>query len=158
MSIRSYSGWPAFGGDPADILEIDQLISAYAHSVDANRFEDCAKLFTDEGILELKWQDAKGELHPVNKGAGVRLTGHAERIRFQSKVAGDPPALPRKKNGEGHQLINRIIDVQDATAQVRAYRVGGAMQYEVVVVHTPQGWKFSHMLVIFDQDRSFPAA
>ena len=111
MTVSSHGGWPAFGGDPADMLAIDQLVSAYAHSIDANRFEDCANLFTDDSVFELVWQDAKGELHPINKGKGVRLTSRAQRIKFQSAAAGNPPALPRKKNAEGHQLINRIIDL-----------------------------------------------
>ena len=56
MSIRSQTGWPAFGGEPADMIEIDQLISAYAHTVDANRYEDNARLFTDDGVMELLFE------------------------------------------------------------------------------------------------------
>ena len=156
MSIRSQGVWPAFGGEPADMIEIDQLVSAYAHTVDANRFEDNANLFTADGVMELLWQDAQGALHPVNGGKGVTLKGNAERIKFQSGVAGNPPALPRKKNVEGHQLINRIIDVQGSKAQVRCYRVGGAMQYEIQLAKTPEGWRFSHVRIIFDKDRTFP--
>ncbi len=156
MSIRSQTGWPAFGGAPADMIEIDQLVSAYAHTVDANRYEDNAKLFTDDGVMELLWQDAEGKLHPMNGGKGVKLTGNAARIKFQGMMAGNPPALPRKKNVAGHELINRIIDVQDDTAMVRCYRVGGAMQYEIQLARTPQGWRFSYVQIIFDKDREFP--
>jgi hypothetical protein len=156
MSIRSQTGWPAFGGAPADMIEIDQLVSAYAHSIDSNRFDDNGALFTDDAVFEILWQDAAGTLHPANRGKGVKLVGTAARVGFQRKVAGNPPALPRKKNGEGHQLINRIIDVQGDAGTVRCYRVGGAMQYEVDVTRTAKGWKFRHMRIIFDQDRDFP--
>lgn len=157
MRITSHGRWPAYGGDPADMIEIDQLLSAYAHTIDSNRYEESADLFTDDSVFELVWQDDKGNLQPMNGGKGIRLTTRADRIRFQSAAVGNPPALPRKKNAEGHQLINRIIDVQGDKGFVRAYRVGGAMQYETDVVRTPQGWKFCRMLIIFDKDRSFPA-
>ena len=156
MSAQVSSRWPTYCGTPADMIEIDQLVSAYAHTIDSNRFEDCASLFTSDGILELVWQDANGGLHPINGGKGCKLTGHAERIQFLKTVAGNPAPLPRKKNGEGHQLINRIIDVQGDKGLVRAYRVGGAMQYENEVVRTPQGWKFKRVLIIGDKDRQLP--
>lgn len=156
MSIRN-TGWPPFGGNADDLIAIDQLISAYAHTIDSNHFQDCANLFTEDGVLELKWQDATGELHAMNNGKGVRVAGHAARIKFQSTMAGNPPALPRKKPGEGHQLINRIIDVQGDRATARCYRVGGAMQYENELARTPKGWRFKHMLIVWDKDREFPA-
>ena len=148
--------WPPFGGSPADMIEIDQMVSAYAHTIDSNRFDDCAALFTEDGLLELMWQDAAGALHPANAGKGVKLAGHAARLAFWKKVSGNATALPRKKNAEGHQFVNRIIHVQGDTATARVYRVGGAMQYENELARTPQGWKFKRMLIIFDKDREFP--
>ena len=156
MTIRSQGLWPSFGGNAADMLEIDQLVSAYAHSIDANRFDENGALFMPDAVFELKWQDAAGKLHPMNRGKGMRFVGTESRVAFQRKMANNPPALDRKKNGEGHQLINRIIDVNGGRAFVRCYRVGGLMQYEIELARTPQGWRFSNVLIIWSEDRDFP--
>jgi SnoaL-like domain len=139
-----------------DIVLIDQLVSAYAHAVDAYRFDDYAALFTDDGVLEIVWQEENGDLHPINAGAGCRLTGHSEIVEFLKLSFGSPEPRPRRKGGAGHEIVNRWIDVQGDTGIVRAVKTGGVFQYENDVIRVPEGWRFNRVLIIFNEDETLP--
>ncbi len=146
----------------ADIVLIDQHESRYTYLADSHRFHDWANLWTADGILDEAWQDANGDLHEINHGAGCKLTGRAEIEAFITAVFG-PTAklnLPRPAAGLGHRIVNRLIDVNGDTAMLSARGPNSTFQYENTLARTKDGpdggWQFTRVFIIFDADRTAP--
>lgn len=157
-------GSPADGSAKsiADIVLIDQHESRYTYLADSHRFADWANLWTPDGVLDEAWQDADGNLHPINNGAGCKLTGRAQIQAFITAVFG-PNAklnLPRPAAGLGHRIVNRLIEVKGDTATLSARGPNSTFQYENTLVRTKDGpdggWKFTRVFIIFDADRTAP--
>ena len=109
------------------------------------------------------WQDANGDLHPINNGAGCKMTGHDELAQYIRLIFRTVPNnLPRPAAGAGHRIVNRIIDVDGDTATLTSK--GGSptryWQYETTLVRTKDkdapdgGWKFQRILAILNAEYS----
>lgn len=146
----------------ADIVLIDQHVSRYTWLVDSRRYVEWSNLFVEDAVFDQAWQDERGELHPVNFGAGLRLQGRDEISRFVSARFGPeaPSNLPRPAAGVGHRLVNRLIDVDGSNATVKARGPDGRFQYEMSLRRTADGpdggWKFTRLTIIFNEDRKTP--
>jgi hypothetical protein len=146
----------------ADIVLIDQHESRYTHLADSHRFKEWSELWTENGVLDEAWQDANGDLHPINGGAGCKLTGRAEIEQFITTVFGPSAVknLPRPAAGLGHRIVNRLIEVNGDTATLKAYGPNSTFQYENTLARTKDGpdggWKFTRVFIIFNADRTAP--
>jgi hypothetical protein len=146
----------------ADIVLIDQHVSRYTWLVDSRRYVEWSELFVENAVFDQAWQDESGILHPVNSGAGFHLQGRADISRFVFARYGPAVTanLPRPAAGAGHRLVNRLIEVHADTATVKARGPEGQFQYEMALQRTGDGpdggWKFTHVFIIFNEDRKTP--
>jgi SnoaL-like domain len=140
-----------------DIVALDQHLSSYCHAIDCYRLGGYVEHFTPDATLEVAWQDAKGQVHPLNAGAGCLLRGRSQILRFVQHVFAGLAPLPRLHTGPGHQLVSRLIEVSGETAELRAVHADGSFQYEIEAVHTPDGWRFNKIRILYGEDQSLPA-
>jgi hypothetical protein len=140
-----------------DIVALDQHFTSSCYAIDAYRFADYANHYSEDAVLEIVWQDAQGNLHPLNGGVGCRLSGRAQIEEFVRINFDDHPPLPRPHSGEGHELVSRLIEVDGDTAFMRTVNARGHLQYEIDARREGDGWLFARILIIFGADTSLPA-
>jgi hypothetical protein len=119
--------------DPADIIQVHQLLGLYGHIVDAGRWDRFGELFTDDAVLDYTAVRAPQVCRGIDE-----IRGYFE--------GGNHPSA--------HHVVN--IVVWEEGGEVRAHSkflapftrpthlplrwYGG--DYEDVVVPTPMGWRF----------------
>jgi SnoaL-like domain len=163
-ATRSQAGNDGSARNIADIVLIDQHQTRYSYEIDSRQPEAWADLWTEDGVFEEMWQDANGDLHPINGGAGCKMTGQAEIAQYLHLIfASVPMYLPRPAGpGAGHRIVDRLIDVNGDTATLssRGGFQGFYWQYETTLVRTKSGpdggWKFKRVLAILNLDYSAP--
>src|SRR3984885_11709886 len=114
-----------------DMVALDQHLSSYCHAIDCYRLGDYVEHFTPDATLEVAWQNAEGEVRPLNGGAGCLLRGRSQILRFVRRVFAGVSPLPRPHTGHGHQLVSRLIEISGEEAELRAVHADGSFQYEI---------------------------
>jgi len=121
--------------DAADVVGIEQLLAKYGHLVDGHEWDRFDELFTPDCVLDYTRVHAPRVFH-----------GIAE-IQDYFREANHPAA---------HHVSNVWVDLLDGDYRVRSkffvpFTRGSHVpkrwyggDYDDVVVHTPDGWRFSH--------------
>ena len=122
-----------------DVVEVQQLLSAYCHHMDAGDGAGVAGLFTADGVLEI---------------VDVATSTGADEIT--ANCAFFPQVLP----GGRHIVQNVWVDGDGDRAVVRAYLLNAVAGdrpemrqtgvYRDDVVRTDDGWRFAHRVLTLD--------
>jgi hypothetical protein len=115
-----------------DILDIQDLLARYCFYFDENRFEDWARLYTEDGVFEGLGQTVKGRaaLEEIPK-ATFATSGGSVRHQY------------------GNLMLEHGLDDNDVTArfynQVIDWSDGGKLSLLAIctaqLVRTKEGWK-----------------
>ncbi|MEU1996744.1 nuclear transport factor 2 family protein [Nocardia gamkensis] len=119
-----------------DRLEINDLIAAHGHLMDAGELDRMDELFTPDVVYDLT-ELGFGELRGITA------------LREAALALGDA-------NPVGHHITNVLITQNDAgTVVVRSKGIGinadggcGSVTYEDVVVRESAGWRISYRKVV----------
>ena len=158
----------AFSEDKTkDVIDVDQVFSAYVYLIDSHQWEALADLFTEDGVDD-HYQNNNGVITPINNGAGCKMTGHTQMILYWELTFKTETPLPAPGNSH-HIVTSKLIDVQGDTATMKAVWFGGSTsggkgimgttgEYDNIFTRTRDGWKIARDRVIFDTPTttSFP--
>ena len=118
----------------ADRLEITELLSRYAHAIDAMDWELLATVFTDDVVADFSSVGQYVEMDAT-------ITGFAPLVAWY-EVALAP------FQGVMHFMTNHLIDLEGDRARTRSYMhvlnmsMGGV--YHAECVRTPAGWRIGY--------------
>ena len=122
-----------------DVVEIQQLLTAYCHHMDTGNGVGVAGLFTDDGVLEivdLMTSRGSDEI-TANCSAFPEIIPGGRHIVHNIWVEGDGD------QGIAHAyLSNVIVGDKPQTGQTGTYRDE--------VTRTSQGWRFTHRVLTLD--------
>jgi ketosteroid isomerase-like protein len=142
-----------------DVVDVEQVFSAYVYLIDSHQWEALADLFTEDGVDD-HYQNDNGVITPINNGAGCAMTGRAQLILYWELTFNTDTPLPDP--GDSHHIVtSKLIDVRGDTATMKAVWFGGSTsagkgvmgttgEYDNIFKRTRDGWKIARDRVIFD--------
>jgi hypothetical protein len=127
-------------GHDADILAIMQLQGLYEYYHDANNGEGVASLFTQDGILEIPFNDGAGHLSPTGGtgGNGCAAFGPEQIAIFFNPATG--PSASLNFPGHSHHVLTSIVvkvDDDGNTATLNANYIDDMVSNGVVTMFHP---------------------
>jgi hypothetical protein len=98
----------------ADVVDIMQIQALYEYYHDGSDGEGVASLFTDDGILEIPYNDGAGHLSPTGgtNGNGCAAFGKAQIAIFFNPAAGPSASLPFPGHSH-HVMTSMVVKVYD---------------------------------------------
>ena len=121
--------------DPGELAEIHQLIGSYGRAIDSRDWDACARLFTDDAVVE--YHASTGTILLEGRDAIVEWFSGATHpaSHYLTNVVVDRSGNPERGTTVSSKLLAPFV----ATDPQRLF--GG--DYTDTVVRAPDGWRFT---------------
>ena len=123
----------------ADRSSITELLSRYCHSIDADRADLCAGLFTDDAILKTPVGEANGQ-SAIREWIDGRLALREKGVQVRHFMLS---TLLAQIDADRIRARSTLLYTWEGLEIPREVTVKSTVIYEDEVRRTPKGWLFS---------------